>query len=111
MLTSARRRGREGGADTARGESAIQIELGGTSPIDFYQEVRLFEIELIKWALRLTGGYQRGAAHLLNLRPTTLGHKIKFYNIDPKGFHVYREIPGGVRDPSKGARPGTGRSG
>jgi len=50
--------------------------------VDFYDEVRRFEIILIQRALRLTGGCQRRAATLLGLKPTTLNAKIKTYNLD-----------------------------
>jgi transcriptional regulator with GAF, ATPase, and Fis domain len=49
--------------------------------LDFYQEVSRFEIDLIKRALTQTGGHQRRAARLLNLKVTTLNSKIKHYNI------------------------------
>ncbi|HVQ38329.1 MAG TPA: helix-turn-helix domain-containing protein [Pyrinomonadaceae bacterium] len=49
--------------------------------IDFYGEVSRFEIDLIKRALIQTGGHQRRAARLLNLKVTTLNSKIKHYNI------------------------------
>jgi len=50
--------------------------------VDFYDEVSRFEIDLIKRALIQTGGHQRRAARLLNLKVTTLNSKIKHYNID-----------------------------
>lgn len=49
--------------------------------IDFYDEVSRFEIDLITRALVQTGGHQRRAARLLNLKVTTLNSKIKHYNI------------------------------
>ena len=49
--------------------------------IDFYNEVRRFEIDLIESALVHTGGHQRRAARLLNLKVTTLNSKIKHYDI------------------------------
>ena len=49
--------------------------------INFYEEVRQFEIELINCALRLAGGRQKKAAQLLNLKESTLNTKIKLYNI------------------------------
>ena len=51
------------------------------SGLDFYDEVSRFEIDLIKRALIQTGGHQRRAARLLNLKVTTLNSKIKHYNI------------------------------
>jgi DNA-binding NtrC family response regulator len=49
--------------------------------VDFYAEVRRFEIGLITRALRRTRGSQCKAASLLNLRRTTLNSKIKTYQI------------------------------
>lgn len=51
------------------------------SGVDFYDEVSRFEIDLIRRALVQTGGHQRRAARLLNLKVTTLNSKIKHYNI------------------------------
>lgn len=48
---------------------------------DFYDEVRQFEILLIRKALRTTRGCQVAAARLLKLKPTTLNSKIKSYGI------------------------------
>lgn len=53
-----------------------------TKGIDFYEEVRRFEIGLIKQALVYTKGKQSAAASLLNLNATTLHAKIKFYGIE-----------------------------
>jgi len=50
--------------------------------INFYDEVRLFEINLIKQALLYASGKQTAAATLLNLNVTTLHSKIKIYNIE-----------------------------
>jgi len=47
--------------------------------IDFYREIELYEIELIKRALRRVQGCQRRAAELLGLNPTTLNAKIKHF--------------------------------
>ena len=55
------------------------------SGVDFYDEVSRFEIDLIKRALIQTGGHQRRAARLLNLKVTTLNSKIKHYNINLVG--------------------------
>jgi transcriptional regulator with GAF, ATPase, and Fis domain len=49
--------------------------------IDFYDEVRRFEIALIQRALAQTGGHQQRAARLLNMKVTTLNSKIKHYDI------------------------------
>lgn len=49
--------------------------------INFFDEVRQFEINLIRLALQQAGGVQSRAARLLGLRATTLNNKIKLYNI------------------------------
>ena len=54
--------------------------------IDFYDEVRRFEIELIQSALRHTGGVQTEAATLLGLKPTTLHAKLKQYQLAAAEF-------------------------
>jgi transcriptional regulator with GAF, ATPase, and Fis domain len=51
------------------------------SGIDFYEEVKRFEIELIERALVFTSGSQVRAARLLNMKVTTLNSKIKHYDI------------------------------
>jgi|SwirhisoilCB2_FD_contig_121_854428_length_4670_multi_4_in_0_out_0_2 DNA-binding NtrC family response regulator len=47
--------------------------------IDFYREIELYEMELIKRALHRVHGCQRRAAELLGLNPTTLNAKIKHF--------------------------------
>ena len=49
--------------------------------VNFYEEVRRFEIDIIQRALDQTGGHQSRAARLLGLNATTLNSKIKTYNI------------------------------
>lgn len=49
--------------------------------VNFYDEVKRFEIDLIRRALEQTGGHQSRAARLLGLNATTLNSKIKSYNI------------------------------
>lgn len=49
--------------------------------IDFFEEVKRYEIELIAVALELCHGNQRQAAKMLNLNPTTINTKIKRYRI------------------------------
>ncbi len=49
--------------------------------VNFYDEVRKFEVDLIYRALDQTGGHQSRAARLLGLNATTLNSKIKSYNI------------------------------
>ena len=49
--------------------------------IDFYKATKLYEINLIKQALRLTKGHQANAAELLRLRTSTLNSIIKRHKI------------------------------
>lgn len=49
--------------------------------INFYDEIKKFEIDLIRRALDQTGGHQSRAARLLGLNATTLNSKIKTHNI------------------------------
>ena len=71
-------------------ESAMRLASQGeglTSKIDiargvnFYEQVKMFEVDLIRRALDQTGGHQSRAARLLGLNATTLNSKIKSYNI------------------------------
>ena len=56
---------------------SLNVETG----VDYYEEVRRFEVDLIMRALMQTAGHQRRAARLLNLKVTTLNSKIKLFNI------------------------------
>lgn len=49
---------------------------------DLRCEVRRFEAENIRYALIRTGGRQRRAARLLNMKVATLNAKIKRYHLD-----------------------------
>jgi DNA-binding NtrC family response regulator len=60
------------------GTSNLDIGRG----VNFYDEVRRFEIDLIRRALEQTGGHQSRAARLLGMNATTLNSKIKTYNIN-----------------------------
>lgn len=63
---------------STEGSSAeIDISRG----VNFYDEVKKYEIDLIRRALNQTGGHQSRAARLLGLNATTLNSKIKNYNI------------------------------
>ncbi len=75
-------------------ETALQLldeveSLAISRPVDikhgarFSDEVRQFEVNLIRTALGRTSGSQIRAAKLLGLKPTTLNAKIKRYNIAP----------------------------
>jgi len=50
--------------------------------VDFYEVKKLYEINLIKRALRMADGSQIKAAKLLNIGPTTLNSIIKRRNIE-----------------------------
>jgi DNA-binding NtrC family response regulator len=63
-----------------------------TEPMDFYEQVRMYEIALIKRALRQCKGNQSQAARLLKLKQTTLHGKIKLYGIFPSTL-LYANSP------------------
>ena len=63
--------------DSEGASGTIDIARG----INFYDEVRDFEIDMIRRALDQTAGHQSRAARLLGLNATTLNSKIKSYNI------------------------------
>jgi DNA-binding NtrC family response regulator len=65
------------GASTSAGAGSIDVSRG----IDFYDEVRRFEVDIIRRALEQTGGHQSRAARMLGMNATTLNSKIKTYNI------------------------------
>ena len=52
-----------------------------TRGINFYDEVRRFEIDIIRQALAYTNNHQSRAARLIGMNATTLNSKIKSYNI------------------------------
>ena len=54
--------------------------------IDLEREVQKYEVELIRCALVRTGGRQRRAAKLLNVKISTLNAKIKRYGISTSGL-------------------------
>ena len=75
-------------------ETVLQLleeveSLAVSRPVDikhgarYSDEVRQFEVKLIRTALGRTSGSQIRAARLLGLKPTTLNAKIKRYNITP----------------------------
>ena len=77
------------------------MEITGTSSspdvergINFYDEVRRFEIHLIERALWHSGGSQVRAASLLGLKTTTFNSKLKVYNINSKGPELTGESGG-----------------
>lgn len=66
------------------GTEPVSLEGG----VDFYQEVRRFEISLIVQALRSTGGSQKKSAVLLKMNHTTLNTKIKAYRIKCEAISI-----------------------
>jgi len=64
----------------AEASSAID-HLNLRSGVNFFDEVRRFEMTLIGRALELTGGNQARAARILGLGTTTLNYKIKSYDM------------------------------
>jgi transcriptional regulator with GAF, ATPase, and Fis domain len=59
----------------------FSLDIDISRGVNFYDEVKKFEIDLIRRALDQTGGHQSRAARLLGLNATTLNSKIKTYNI------------------------------
>jgi DNA-binding NtrC family response regulator len=78
---------KEGAFTLLRAAELIETSLSrdARNQINFYGEVRRFEIDLIRFALKETDGNQARAAHFLGLKKTTLNHKVKQYNIDMHG--------------------------
>ncbi|MBC7929495.1 MAG: hypothetical protein H7Z38_02910 [Rubrivivax sp.] len=74
--------------------------------INFYDEVRRFEINLIRQALLYTSGKQTAAARLLNLNATTLHSKMNLYGIESP-------FAGGIGEPLRdiSAHPERARAG
>jgi DNA-binding NtrC family response regulator len=63
-------------------ETVATVEnLNLKSGVDFFEEVRRFEMKLIARAMELTGGNQARAARILGLGTTTLNYKIKSYEM------------------------------
>ena len=58
----------------------------GKRRVKLHDEVRRFEVDLIRSALGRTGGNQTRAAQLLGVKITTLNTKIKRYKIEPVGY-------------------------
>src|SRR5437588_4763303 len=70
--------------ESLKGNNAFDSRPG----VNFAEEVRRFETDLIRWALMHTGGHQRRAARMLNLKVTTLNAKIKRYGIRPNALRA-----------------------
>jgi transcriptional regulator with PAS, ATPase and Fis domain len=67
--------------ENAMTEVSSSVGLDVKSGLDFFDEVKRFEIRLISRALELTGGNQLRAARILGLGATTLNYKIKSYKM------------------------------
>jgi len=68
--------------ENALAESSATVDnLNLRSGVNFFEEVRRFEMRLIGRALELTGGNQARAARMLGLGTTTLNYKIKSYEM------------------------------
>ena len=67
------------GSDDIIDESIQSVDIKNGAR--FSDEVRQFEVSLIRTALGRTSGSQTRAAKLLGLKPTTLNAKIKRYGI------------------------------
>jgi DNA-binding NtrC family response regulator len=61
-------------------------------PINLPEKVRDYEAKIIKAALVKTGGNQRQAARLLNLKTSTLNTKIKQFGINLFHFKPERDM-------------------
>ncbi len=68
--------------ETEGASAEIDIARG----VNFYEEVKRFEIDLIMRALEQTRGHQSRAARLLGLNATTLNSKLKSYNLRTRPF-------------------------
>jgi DNA-binding NtrC family response regulator len=86
--------------ESIKGEESYE----GRTQVNFAESVRRFETDLIRWALMHTGGHQRRAARLLNIKVTTLNAKIKRYGIHP---HTLPAAAGNVVDFTTEARQGS----
>jgi DNA-binding NtrC family response regulator len=70
---------REAAVTSSRSAAAGAVDI--SRGVNFYDEVRRYEIDLIRRALEQTGGHQSRAARLLGMNATTLNSKIKTYNV------------------------------
>lgn len=70
--------------DLVKRSEGTSSEIDIARGVNFYEEVKRFEIDLIRRALDQTAGHQSRAAQLLGLNATTLNSKIKSYNIIPR---------------------------
>lgn len=80
-------------------ETSVSRDTG--APINFYDEVRRFEIDLLVFALKQMDGNQAQAARFLSLKKTTLNHKVKQYNIDSTSTSSHHPIGENVEEFSR----------
>lgn len=74
---------------SSRQERSLSADIeSGT--IDLDRELQRYEVELIRCALVRTGGRQRRAAKLLNVKISTLNAKIKRFGIPTSGLDYSR---------------------
>jgi len=85
------------GATQAREPASGAEQPDAPAQMNFYDEVRRFEIGLITRALQRAHGKQKEAARLLGLKATTLNAKMKQYQM--RGNDRWSESP---RPPSDG---------
>ncbi|MGD9561698.1 MAG: sigma-54-dependent transcriptional regulator [Pyrinomonadaceae bacterium] len=67
--------------EAIKAAEGVSAEIDIARGVNYYDEVKRFEIDLIRRALDQTNGHQSRAARLLGLNATTLNSKIKTYNI------------------------------
>src|SRR6266581_2000456 len=93
-------------------EFVTELETFGTDQnplaedrLSLRDEVRRFEIDLIKCALQQAGGSQTRAATLLGVKTTTLNSKIKLYRLQTKLFRCVAEDESPLLSASTRPRP------
>ena len=64
-------------------EESLSVR-GAARSTDLHTEVQRFETEIIRDALKKTGGHQRRAARMLGVKVSTLNAKIRRYGIRPE---------------------------
>ena len=67
-------------------EESLSVRGAGHSS-DLHAEVQRFETEIIRDALKRTGGHQRRAARMLGVKVSTLNAKIRRYGIRPEDLN------------------------
>lgn len=76
--------------DIVGAENGIQIDNKDEPVINLEEQVRKFEIDLIRFALFRSGGHQTRAAKRLGVNISTLNEKIRRYGISTLGFRSSR---------------------